>query len=374
LSRLPAEMKFPHVYVHIPFCETICHYCDFYVERTRGADYPLFFQALGKEFELRRDQLSPKIKTLYFGGGTPSEAPFELIEKFIRRFEPLLDSDAEITLEANPTSIMENSLIHWRAAGVNRLSVGTQSLRNPHLKRLGRTHNSDQALRALELAASHISNVSADLIYGVPGMKESDAARDAVRLADVGMSHVSAYTLTLTSEHFLFKKLPSSNETMNQSEAIREALSAHGLECYEASNYARAGYQSRHNQAYWGSRPYLAIGPSAHGFDGKSFRWKNIADWKRYAQLLAEDQEPTDSTEELTKEQMRLEFLITRLRTKKGFAFADYNQLFAADWPNEKIQIFNELAKSNLGAIETGHWRPSFAGLMLADSIALRLA
>lgn len=369
------DLRFPHIYVHLPFCETICHYCDFYVARAREADHAALFAAITTQLRLNEPWLDDELATVYFGGGTPSEAPTELLAGFLRQLGPRVSARTEVTIEANPTSIDAEKAIAWHEAGVNRVSVGTQSLRDAHLKRLGRVHDGPEALASVATVAARIENVSADLIYGVPGMQEADAANDAAALIAAGARHLSAYTLTLSPSHFLHAKLPDDETTLRQSLAIRDRLHALGLEPYEASNYARPGYESRHNQAYWASRPYLALGPSAHGYDGKNLRWRNIADWKTYVAKLADSvEEPILDWEVLGLPERRNELLITRLRSRRGLNLKDSKDLLGEAWLREKRNIFQQLEEAGLGTWEGDAWIPSFQGLMLADEVALKLA
>lgn len=370
----PQSLQFSHIYVHLPFCETICHYCDFYVARAKEARHDEFFAALHRELDHWRARLQEPVRTLYFGGGTPSESPTNELARFIDSVRPLLAKDAEICLEANPTSIDAEKVAAWQAMGVGRVSIGIQSLQPALLKRLGRVHSREQAIAAVELARAKIPRLTVDLMYGVPEQSLENLRADARELAGLGVDHLSAYTLTLEKEHFLFPKLPSSDSTIEASTVLRQTLAESGLEMYEASNYARPGFESRHNTCYWEGRPYLALGPSAHGFDGDRTRWKNVADWQKYVGLTAKQGHSIAEQETLSPEQQKLEYLFTRLRTRRGIEWADFTRRFGSDLRVEKGARLRELEKAGHGRLDNQFWKPSFSGMMLADPIALELS
>lgn len=367
------EKLYRHVYVHLPFCDVICHYCDFYTARSKEARHEEFFAALDLEGKGILPKLEAPLEALYFGGGTPSVSPPELLHRFIELFRPYLGANTEITLEANPTNINPANVAAWKAAGINRVSLGVQSLDNPTLKRLGRAHSAETALTAVELLAREIGNVSADLIYGVPEQDKNVPAEHAERLAAAGASHVSAYHLTIPETHFLFKKLPDDTYAWDQIALIAERLAVRGFRHYEVSNFGLPGRESRNNGNYWRGGPYLALGPSAHGFDGERTRWKNVADWEEYVRRLSAGESPVTETETLDDEQRRIEILFTSLRTLEGLDLEAFRARFGVDLASRHAAFWKKLTEEGLATLANGHLMLTFRGRMLADEIAAKL-
>jgi oxygen-independent coproporphyrinogen-3 oxidase len=362
-----------HVYVHLPFCEVICHYCDFYTARAKYARHDEFFAALLRELTNARAQLSSPLAAVYLGGGTPSVSPAPLLRDFLRTFGDHIGPGTEITMEANPTNLHEENLSAWREMGINRISLGVQSLNDVLLKRLGRVHTGEAALAALTLAKKYIPNVNADLIYAVPGQDETEPAHHALRLAEVGATHISAYHLTLPQTHFLFAQLPPDELAWSQIKALTETLAPRGFAHYEVSNLALPGFESRNNANYWGGGPYWALGPSAHGFDGERQRWKNVPDWEEYVRRIMAGASAEAEREELSLEQRRIEYLFTALRTNRGLNLEAFSQQFGHDIMQRNSTLLKKLLKEGLATLDNGHFALTFSGKMLADEIVRKL-
>jgi oxygen-independent coproporphyrinogen-3 oxidase len=363
------QPSFEYVYVHLPFCEVICHYCDFYTARNKDARHEDLFAALHLELESYRSQLATTLKAIYFGGGTPGLSPTPLLKKFLGEFSSHINPETEITLEVNPNNVNREIVSAWREAGINRLSMGIQSLRDDLLKKLGRTHSGEDAMNALKLCAETFSNVSGDLIYGVPGQENSVPAEEAERMADLGLTHLSAYHLSLSPQHFLFSKLPEDNIAFEQIKLVSERLAQKGFEHYEISNFAKPGKESRNNSNYWHGGAYLALGPSAHGFDGNALRWHNIANWEEYCTRLQSGKSVIVEKENLSLEQRKIEYLFTRLRLQSGINLKEFETLFGVSLEKEKTALFEDLKKMGLGELGNGHFLPSFRGRMLGDEL-----
>jgi len=264
------------VYVHWPFCLSKCPYCDFNSHvRGKPIDEERYLAAFRAEIT-HRAALAPgrSVGSIFFGGGTPSLLRPQTVQGVIDviaakwRLEP----DAEITLEANPTSIEAGRFRGYRAAGVNRLSVGVQALDDTDLKALGRRHTVEEALAAVSLAASLFSRFTFDLIYGLPGQGEPAWRRELTRALDLVGDHVSLYQLTIEPDTIFERlrdagkiKLPDEDLSLALFEATRELTEARGLPAYEVSNHARPGGESRHNLIYWRYGEYAGVGPGAHG-------------------------------------------------------------------------------------------------------------
>lgn len=313
------------LYLHIPFCRKACTYCDFHFSTT-GEKGPLLL-AMEQELVARSHEVGDApVSTIYFGGGTPSLLETERIASIMQLAQDLLrvQRDAEVTLEANPDDITAERLAAWKAAGITRLSLGTQSFREDRLQWMGRAHNASQALRSIEfIAKAGFTSWTIDLIYGLPGMTIAEWDEQLAIALDHGMPHLSAYCLTVEPRTALAHQvnerivaMPGDDAQSAQFDHLMERMEHAGLEHYEISNFGRPGHHSRHNSSYWEGVPYLGIGPSAHSFDGTSRRW-NVANNARYTRAVT-GIEPYWEEERLTPAQRTNERLLTGLRTSKG--------------------------------------------------------
>jgi oxygen-independent coproporphyrinogen-3 oxidase len=314
------------IYIHIPFCKQACHYCNFHFSTSLAMKND-FTVALLKELDLRADYIqNDSVETIYFGGGTPSILPGGEIAAILQsiRAHFSLAPDAEITLEANPDDINPDKLNLWKKAGINRLSIGVQSFFREDLLWMNRAHNEKQALSAvLEAQAAGIDNISIDLIYGIPGMSDENWKTSLARAISLEVPHLSCYALTVEPKTALYKKIKEgkTREVVPEDQARQFlqgilSLEEAGYEHYEISNFARPGKRSRHNSAYWQSKKYLGLGPSAHSFNGKTRQW-NIANNSRYIQSLA-NHESCFEIETLRPVDMLNEYIMTSLRTMEG--------------------------------------------------------
>lgn len=315
----------PGIYLHIPFCRKACTYCDFHFSTsTKGKERVL--NAILRELEERSDELSGKVDTIYFGGGTPSLLEPKEIEGFMQQIHArfAVASDAEVTLEANPDDITAERLAMWRGSGITRMSLGTQSFREERLRFMGRAHSAEQALRSIALIAKEgFASWTIDLIYGLPEMSLAEWDEQLTIALDHGMPHLSAYCLTVEGKTALAHQvakgmviMPEDADQSAQFDRLMERMEKAGLQHYEISNFALPGHLSRHNTSYWEGVPYLGIGPSAHSYDGKARRW-NVSNNTRYAVALESGTNYSES-ETLTAVQRTNELLLTGLRTSKG--------------------------------------------------------
>lgn len=315
------------IYVHIPFCRTICHYCDFY-RTAAGMDADAYIGALETEMELRAGYLHGEtIETLYFGGGTPSVMEAGHLRRITDRIAQLhmLAEGCEITIEANPDDLSDDYLKSLREnTSVNRLSIGVQSFHDSDLSLMHRRHTAPQAWQSIERALKHgFSNISADLIYGLPGSSLADLNYSIERLTGLDIQHISAYHLTIEKGTVFYKKAGqgllqpvSEEESLSQFLHLTDCLRQKGFVHYEISNWARDGFYSRHNTGYWKRKPYLGLGPSAHSYDIVSRQW-NVAALSRYLEALKTGT-PYYEKEILTDTMRFNEYLLTSLRTMWG--------------------------------------------------------
>ncbi len=328
-----------HLYVHIPFCVRRCSYCDFSIAVRKRIPAREYVEAIAREVELVRASRAGAtphgsseegLDTLYFGGGTPSLLPADalaqLITVLLDAFHSTSSLDAvELTLEANPEDVTPANASAWRAAGINRVSLGAQSFDDRVLTWMHRSHDAVQIGRAVSaLRAAGIENISLDLIFGVPLELHRDWSRDLDSACSLLPAHVSVYGLTIEDRTPLARWISCGASTVPDDERYaeeyllaHERLTAAGYHFYEVSNAARAGRRSRHNRAYWFGRPYLGLGPAAHSYDGRARRW-NLSAWEAYYRALAHGQSPVESEEVLSDEQRELERVSLALRTDEG--------------------------------------------------------
>ncbi len=319
------------LYIHIPFCRQACRYCDFYF--TVSHHYQdQFTAALLKELEIRvsEHEKGTRLETLYLGGGTPSLLRPDNLERIVDMVQRTygFSEGLEMTIECNPDDLDSSQLGIFRELGFNRISIGIQSFRNEDLKLMRRSHNAEQAQRAVhDAAAAGFNNITVDLIYGIPGQTVPDWRENILRALELPVNHISAYHLTFEPgtvfDHWKKKGRISpvpEDESIAMYRLLREELTGAGFEHYEISNFAREGWRSRHNQLYWSGRPYLGFGPSAHSFTGSNRHW-NVASLKQYLKSLEEGAVVSEK-EELSEKERYHDYLITSLRTCEG---ADLN-------------------------------------------------
>ena len=322
------------LYFHIPFCKRICAYCDFYKSadlRHLGA----VMEAMHRELEARQGYLGGEaIRTRYFGGGTPSLCEARQISDLIEHAAALFDCSnvVETTVEANPDDLTGPYLDALRRAGVDRLSIGIQSLDDACLRLMNRRHTAAQAVEAVRRARSAgFENLTVDLIFGVPGFGGDSLLRTLDGVLALDVEHVSAYHLTVEPNTLFGRRaargafVPVDEATSEREFAtVHERLTAAGYDHYEVSNFARPGFRARHNAAYWQGGKYLGIGPAAHSYDGDSRSW-NVSSVDDYLAGAA------GGSERLTARDRCNEYVMTRLRTAEGIDTGEFGRLFGAD-------------------------------------------
>lgn len=325
------------IYFHIPFCKRICAYCDF----VRSADLSRMEETLAamhRELEARRGYLHDRrIRTIYFGGGTPSLCPPEALGALIARAAAFFDCSQveEITAEANPDDLTPERLAALRRAGVDRLSIGIQSFDDGCLRLMNRRHSAAQAERAVRRAQeAGFGNVTVDLIFGVPGFGSESLARSLERTLALGVQHVSAYHLTIEPGTAFGRRAARGefravDEAVSETEfrLVHETLTRAGFEHYEVSNFALPGFRARHNASYWSGAEYLGIGPGAHSYDGAGRCWNagSVAEYLEGAAGGSERLGPADRFNE---------YVMTSLRTVEGIDTA----VVAARFGGERLR------------------------------------
>jgi oxygen-independent coproporphyrinogen-3 oxidase len=379
----------PGLYIHIPFCEKKCVYCDFY--SIEGSSMMgSFLKSLSREINLSAQFGQDRVtfETIYFGGGTPSllspSTVAGILDTLHRRFQ--IARAAEITLEVNPGTVDSEKLREFRQIGVNRLSVGIQSFHDHELKFLGRIHSAGEAKACVRSAQElGYNNVSLDLIFALPGQDLQDWEDNLSTAMSLSPQHVSAYSLIVEEGTPLARMVgrgevhPTSEEAEAEMYLLAmEYLAAHGFEHYEVSNYARHGFHSRHNSLYWNHDSYLSFGPSAHSFwSGEPFvrptRWWNVASIGRYCGMLAREERPIQGEESLTRKDLLTEEIFLGLRSGR----IDNHRLkveYGTSLLERYAQKLERFVEERLLMIDRGIVRLTPKGFLLCDGIALELS
>jgi oxygen-independent coproporphyrinogen-3 oxidase len=384
-----APVRRASVYVHFPFCLEKCPYCDFVSYKTERAaiDHQGYADAVLRELDRRAPSFSGRtVASVFFGGGTPSLwEPAELgrVLSGIRAALPTAP-ELEVTVECNPTSLDRVRADALADVGVGRLSIGTQSLRADALRFLGRLHDRDGALAALDAAlASRVPRVSTDLIFGLPEQSPEDAAAQAAALAERGLAHLSCYQLTIEpgtrfGELARVGRLPLADDgrVAEAFLAIDEALSARGLAHYEISNYARPGDEARHNLGYWRGEEYLGLGCGAYGFvrtEAGGERWRNETLPARYVERAGTDAAETER-EALSPEALLRERIMLGLRLAGGFDLEEAARDVGAEaWTDARRRSAERLASRGRLALEGSRVRIPREAWLFTDDTAARL-
>jgi len=369
------------IYIHIPFCRQKCYYCDFY-KTVNTTHQSKFIAALKQEINQRKNYLANnEINTIYFGGGTPSVLLPNELEEILKEIHGQfqVSKTVEITFEANPDDLLIDYLKALHMLGINRLSIGIQSLNNELLQKMNRRHDSNQAFLAIENAVkTGFKNITVDLIYGIPGLSRNEWKKSLEKTFTLPVQHLSAYHLTYhegTPFYSWLKKGTlkelSEPESIRQFEILVETAEKYQFEQYEISNFARDKQYSKHNTAYWLGIPYLGLGPSAHSFNGNSRRW-NIAHIERYISAI-EKQTEYFQEEILSDNEKYNEFILTRIRTIWGISEEELERNFGAEKRNYFMRNIEKYFKSGLVIKKNNTYNLTVKGLFVSDEIMANL-
>lgn len=367
------------IYLHIPYCKVKCHYCDFHFSTQRDS-LPTMIGALKQELLQRSEYLKDEtVNTIYFGGGTPSllqESELsELIEQMHESFT--VSSDAEITVECNPDDLDPKKIAKLKGIGVNRLSIGIQSFDDNVLKFMNRAHTTEQTMNCLEAAKKEFENITVDLIYGIPNTDLDYWKKQLDLFAKFDLPHLSSYCLTIEPKTVFGKQAKSGQlkpvndeASLDQFQYLIDFMNEKNYEHYEISNFAKEGFISKHNSAYWRGHSYLGIGPSAHSYDGKTRGW-NVANNAQYIKKVNEHLDYHE-VENLSVEDRCNDYLLTRLRTKWGVDLKELS--FVPDAKKAEIASkLNEYSKQGLVKFNGEIYLLSDTGKYRADGIAADL-
>ncbi len=368
------------IYIHIPFCRKACHYCNFHFS-TSVKQKAAMVSAICTEAALQQSYIQEPVDTIYFGGGTPSLlSPAELeqiLQQVFKQFT--VNTDAEITLEANPDDISTEKLTYWKNAGINRLSIGIQSFFAEDLQWMNRAHTAEQAKACIQLAQqAGFNNITIDLIYGTPTLTDEKWQQNVATAVSLNIPHISCYALTVEPKTALDKMITlhkmenvNSETQSRQFTQLMQWADDAGFEHYEISNFAKPGFQSRHNSSYWQGKHYLGLGPSAHSFNGHSRQW-NIANNALYIKSIEGNVLPVE-VETLTNTQQLNEYIMIRLRTMEGLSLNE----IAARWDINAVHKLRAGAekylKNDMMVLNNNSLILTRNGRLFADGIAADL-
>ena len=360
------------LYFHIPFCKRICAYCDFY-KSARLEQMDGVTAAMHRELDERQDYLRGEaVTTRYFGGGTPSLYAPAALKGLLDHAALLFDCSGttETTLEANPDDLTENYLDGLREAGIDRLSIGIQSFDDRCLKLMNRRHTAAQAIGAVRAAQrAGVRNITADLIFGIPGFGGDSLKRSLDGVLSLGVQHISAYHLTVEPGTAFGRRAARGqfapvDEATSETEyaLVHETLTGAGFEHYEVSNFALPGFRARHNAAYWHGVKYLGIGPAAHSFDGRERHW-NVASVTEYIGGT-----PAEA-ETLTDRDRFNEYVMTRLRTAEGIDLREAERLFGKERAARVLRDAEPWLKSRTLVLAAGRMAVPPARMLVSDAV-----
>lgn len=368
------------IYIHIPFCKQACYYCDFHFSTSLKKKDQLI-STLVKELQLRKDEFKDTtVETIYFGGGTPSLLSFEelqfLIDTVYENYAVV--TSPEITLEANPDDLSEQKIIELSQSPINRLSIGIQSFYEKDLKLMNRAHNSEEAKKCLEVATQYFDNISLDLIYGIPNSTSQEWLTNIETALSFGVSHISSYALTVEPKTALASFIEKGiiddvdDEVAHQQfHQLIEKLEDAGFEHYELSNFAKPGFYSKNNSAYWLGKSYIGIGPSAHSFNGHQRAW-NVKNNSIYIKKIENNQLPLE-IETLTKNDKYNEFVMTGLRTVWGVNLDQVTNKFGQHYHDYLLKQAQFYISEQLLYINNDSLKATKKGKFLTDGIASEL-
>ena len=367
------------LYIHIPFCVKKCAYCDFLSWKGSDEEREAYVQALEKEIssysEFAKDY---RVSTVFFGGGTPSVLEGEQTERILKKIRDTfrVEKDAEITLEMNPGTAQKEKLLLYRELGINRLSIGLQSVKNENLKLLGRIHTYGDFLDSYRMAReAGFDNISADLISSLPGQTLEEWKEELEILQETPLEHISVYQLIIEKGTEFYEKYGEHEELLPDEETSREIylwtgkyLKEHGFEQYEISNYARPSRKSRHNLRYWERKDYLGLGLGAASMV-HNIRMSNTRDWEKYIEGSQNPKRLREEVEFLEEPRQMEEFMFLGLRKTEGVSRKEFRRTFG----RELDMVYEKALQKHLenGMLEASkdRIRLSQAGILVSNQV-----
>ncbi|MCF7911101.1 MAG: radical SAM family heme chaperone HemW [Candidatus Cloacimonetes bacterium] len=358
-----------HFYIHVPFCLSKCGYCSFYSKEPEAGEIDNYCRTLIKEIAYYRTNKKLALESIYFGGGTPSLLSKTQIESILN--ELTFDSACEVTIEANPGDVNPALADVWLQAGINRISIGLQSMQPEELRILGRRHGVEENYAAVNtLRESGFTNISFDLIYGLPQQSLADVKYSLEEYMKLSPEHLSTYCLSLADDcrlAYLKKQLPDDETESEMYYMIRQVLQQNGWQQYELSSFSRNNRHSVHNSAYWQSREYVGCGPSASGYIS-GIRYQNSANlnlWRE--QVLSGRFMPNN--EEIDETLREKEYIILALRTTQGFKSADFKKEFKIDFREKYSEKLVKFQNLKLLELADGYIRLTPEGYFISNEV-----
>lgn len=356
------------LYVHIPFCSHLCHYCDFTKRTYDEKTATVYVDALVKELA---SYGVGKVTTIYVGGGTPTSLTLNQLETLLSSLKPHLKRGGEFTVEGNVENITREKLVLMKAMGVNRLSIGLQTFSDERLKAMNRFHKAQAAIDTIALAKKcGFENLNVDLMYGLPNETLEDVSYDLNHLIELDVDHISCYALSVVPGTLFYRhKIPEAGEDLarEQYDLILKTLRSHGYERYEVSNFARNDHYARHNLVYWDDREYYGIGLGASGYLA-GVRYVNTDNMKAYL-----EGQYRKETEPISPEIDENDFLMLKLRLARGFTLPEFESRYKVAFLGKYQTEVQELTKRGLLQVENDAVRCTDEGIMLLDYVLLKL-
>ncbi len=377
------EIDTHSIYIHWPFCPYRCHFCPFVALASHDDFMPRYHAALCKEIKEFGDKVGRKLalKTIYMGGGTPSTYPDKLLLDMsgILRDVFIINDSTEVTIEVNPGTVRVEQFAFWRSIGINRMSVGVQSLNDKALHTLGRMQSVKDVYFLLEHAQHEFDNISIDLILGLPGVTEDEWKAYLREVVTWPIKHISMYFLQVHEKTPLYFRVKSNELSLPKDAAVvdlyywsRDFFMSHGFSQYEVSNFAQPGYESRHNTVYWEREPYKAFGLGACAFDG-NMRFQNEKNLMKYLAGVEQGKDVTVFSEELTEKQVQLEKIMLGLRRAKGVLLDTVmNGLNSCEMEQVTVQL-QRLKDHKLIEEKEGYLILTTEGLIVENEIVTQL-
>lgn len=366
------------LYIHIPFCGSKCSYCDFY--SIVGAPlHSAYFDALAKEIALRRQEINfDFLRTIYIGGGTPSVIDNEIFGGFLNLLQDFTSKSLieEFTVEMNPDDVTASKIKMFKDAGCNRISVGIQSMVDNELKAVSRRHSANRAIEAVNtIKECGIDNLSVDLMFGLPNQTIDTLRYSLDKIISLSPTHISCYGLMYEPGTLIYRmrsdgrvKEIDDDSYIKMYSLVIDTLRGAGYQHYEISNYAKPGYVSKHNSAYWDGVPYVGLGPSAHSFDGGNIRRSNPANVREYITALSEGRliynEEVESPNDTHND-----YILTRLRTAKGIMKTDYIGKFGSQAWDTLVKNSADMVKSGVVVLDDNGISITERGFLISDEI-----
>lgn len=373
------------LYIHIPFCKQKCLYCDFYSNEYNEKIFSEYLQAIIKEWELiNKNFIKEKLKveTVFLGGGTPSILSPQDIKLLNSEFLQNIPftNNIEFTIECNPESFTEEKCQCWLDTGINRLSIGVQSLNDNELKKLGRIHNSRTVLDIFNNPIlNEFKSINADIMFGIPEQTINSLNSTLNTLLSIKIiTHLSIYELTLAEDTSFFKnlhnlKLPKDDQITKMNNFIIKTLTDNDFIQYEISNFSKSGFECQHNKNYWEYKPYIGLGPSAHSFLN-TLRYGNYKNTDNYIKSIQHEKLPHEFFENLTTKDKISELIFLGLRTKKGINISQFENITKSKFENEnRLKKLLEFKNEGFLIKENYFWKPTQKGILFADKLASEL-